>query len=149
MLQPQPDFTASAGGGVAGVGARVTSAVVAEGTAEAIGGWIRRTAERWPDIRPIIRIGRDAAAVEPDLTDIVERWLDEAVSDVEDGLNRADRFDPGVRHFRGVLAMAQLDYVAQNWAGSDWKIDRDRMLDELTDSWVRLLGVAGRTQTRE
>lgn len=118
-------------------------AAVADGTAPAIGGWIRRAAERWPDIRPIIRIGRDAAAIEPELRDIVERWLDEAVSDVADGLNRAGRFDPSVRHFRGVLAMAQLDYVAQNWAGADWKIDREPMLDELTASWVRLLGTPG------
>ncbi|WP_433361261.1 TetR/AcrR family transcriptional regulator [Actinoplanes sp. CA-142083] len=115
-------------------------AVVADGGAEAIGAWIRQTAERWPDIHPIIRIGRDAAAVEPELRNLVERWLEEAISDVEDGLSRAGRFDRGVRHFRGVLAMAELDYVAQNWGYADWKIDRDRMLDELTTSWVRLLG---------
>ena len=121
--------------------ARDLVAAVADGSAEAIGGWIRATAERWPDVKPIIRIGRDAAAVEPELRDLVERWLDEAVSDIEDGLNRAGRFDPPVRHFRGVLAMAELDYVAQNWDDADWKIDRAQMLDELIASWVRLLGV--------
>lgn len=114
--------------------------VVADGSAEAIGAWIKATAERWPDIRPIIRIGRDAAVIEPDLRNLVERWLEEAISDVEDGLDRAGRFDPAVRHFRGVLAMAELDYVAQHWGDTDWKIDRARLLDELTNSWVRLLG---------
>jgi AcrR family transcriptional regulator len=114
--------------------------VVADGSAEAIGAWIKATAERWPDIRPIIRIARDAAAVEPDLRNLVERWLEEAISDVEDGLNRAGRLHPDVRHFRGVLAMAELDYVAQNFGDADWKIDRARLLEELTTSWVRLLG---------
>ncbi|MFF5083357.1 TetR/AcrR family transcriptional regulator [Actinoplanes sp. NPDC000266] len=114
--------------------------VVADGGEEAIGAWMRATADRWPDIHPIIRIGRDAAAVEPELRNLVERWLDEAVSDIEDGLDRAGRFDPGVRHFRGVLAMAQLDYVAQHWGDADWKIGREAMLAELTASWVRLLG---------
>ncbi|MFC7531556.1 TetR/AcrR family transcriptional regulator [Actinoplanes sp. GCM10030250] len=119
-------------------------AAVAEGSTESIGAWIRASAERWPDIRPIMRIGRDAAVVEPDLRDLVVRWLDEAVSDVEDGLNRADRFDPAVRRFRGVLAVAELDYVAHHWDTANWHIDHARMLDELASSWVRLLGPSDR-----
>lgn len=35
--------------------------------------------------------------------------------------------------------MSQLDYVAQHWDGSDWKLTRHQMLEELADSWVRLL----------
>ncbi|MGJ3561219.1 hypothetical protein ACR6C2_34945 [Streptomyces sp. INA 01156] len=42
-------------------------------------------------------------------------WLEEAVSDIEEGLDQADRFPPGSRHLRGVLAMAQLDHVARTW----------------------------------
>ncbi|MET8574090.1 TetR/AcrR family transcriptional regulator [Streptomyces sp. NPDC005012] len=112
---------------------------VAEGTPEAIGAWLRRTAEAWPAIRPIIRIGREAAVIEPDLEDLVDRWLEEAIGDIEDGLERAGRFEPHQRRFRGVLAMAELDFVAQHWDGSDWKLTRDQMLDELAASWVRLL----------
>lgn len=114
-------------------------ATVADGTPEAIMAWLRRTAENWPVIRPIIRIGRDAAVIDPELTDLVEQWLEEAVSDIEDGLTEAERFEPHQRRFRGVLAMAQLDYVAQNWERTDWKLTRDQMLDELGASWVRLL----------
>jgi AcrR family transcriptional regulator len=117
-------------------------AAVEDGSREALGQWIARTAETWPGIRPIIRIGRDAAAVEPELRNLVERWLEEAISDVEDGLTRAGRFKPHQRHFRGVLAMAQLDYVAQNWGEADWKVSREQMLDELTESWFATLGGA-------
>ena len=99
----------------------------------------RRTAELWPAVRPIIRIGRDASVVDPDLPDLVERWLEEAIADIEDGLTAAGRLEPHQRHFRGVLAMAELDYVAQHWDGSDWKIGRDQMIEELAASWVRLL----------
>ncbi|MFE7214075.1 TetR/AcrR family transcriptional regulator [Streptomyces sp. NPDC001698] len=119
--------------------ARDLVATVAEGTPEAIMAWLRRTAESWPVIRPIIRIGRDAAVIDPELPDLVERWLEEAISDIEDGLTAAGRLEPHQRHFRGVLAMSQLDYVAQHWEGADWKITRDQMLDELGASWVRLL----------
>jgi AcrR family transcriptional regulator len=114
-------------------------ATVAEGTPEAITAWLRGTADSWPAIRPIIRIGREAAVIEPELEDLVERWLEEAVSDIEDGLNRAGRLEPHQRRFRGVLAMAELDFVAQHWDRSDWKLSRDQMLDELAASWVRLL----------
>ncbi|MFE5212182.1 TetR/AcrR family transcriptional regulator [Streptomyces sp. NPDC056600] len=114
-------------------------ATVAEGTPEAITAWLRRTADDWPAIRPIIRIGREAAVIEPELKDLVERWLEEAVGDIEDGLERAGRFEPHQRHFRGVLAMAELDYVAQHWDGADWKLTREQMIEELATSWARLL----------
>ncbi|MGW1228150.1 TetR/AcrR family transcriptional regulator [Streptomyces sp. NPDC001515] len=114
-------------------------ATVADGSPEAIAAWLRRTADSWPAIRPIIRIGRDAAVVDPDLTDLVERWLEEAVGDIEDGLTEAGRLEPHQRHFRGVLAMAQLDFVAQHWDRADWKLTREQMLGELTASWTALL----------
>lgn len=119
--------------------ARDLVATVADGTPDAVMAWLRRTADSWPAIRPIIRAGRDAAVVDPELTDLVERWMEEAISDIEDGLTAAGRFEPHQRHFRGVLAMAQLDFVAQNWDRSDWKLTRDQMLDELGASWVGLL----------
>ncbi|MBX6387825.1 MAG: TetR/AcrR family transcriptional regulator [Frankia sp.] len=115
---------------------------VADGSREAIESWLRRAVESWPVIRPIIRIGREAAVVDPVLTNLVERWMEEAVSDIEDGLAKAKRFEPYQRHFRGVLAMAQLDFVAQNWGNADWKIDQDQMIAELAASWAQLLGDA-------
>ncbi|MGW3917538.1 TetR/AcrR family transcriptional regulator, partial [Streptomyces sp. NPDC005070] len=35
-------------------------ATVAAGTPDGISAWLRRTADSWPEIRPIIRVGRDA-----------------------------------------------------------------------------------------
>jgi AcrR family transcriptional regulator len=115
-------------------------AAVRDGSRAAIHGWLSQTAERWPVIRSIIRIGRDAAAVDPELRHLVDRWLAEAIADIEDGLTQAKRFAPHQRRFRGVLAMAQLDYVAQHWGEADWKLTREQMLDELTDSWYTTLG---------
>jgi AcrR family transcriptional regulator len=114
-------------------------AAVADGSPEAIGGWLRQAADRWPEIRPIIRIGREAAAVDSELSHLVERWLEEAVGDVVDGLDQAGRLDPRFRHFTGVLAMAELDYVAQNAADPSWGLTHEQMLEALTSSWVRLL----------
>jgi AcrR family transcriptional regulator len=115
-------------------------ATVKDGSREAIRGWLAGTAERWPAIRPIIRIGRDAAAIDPELRGLVDRWLEEAISDIEDGLRQAKRFRPHQRHFRGVLAIAQLDHVAQHWDQADWGLTRTQMLDELAESWFATLG---------
>lgn len=115
-------------------------AVAADGGRAAIGAWLRRAAEGWPAIRPIIRIGRDAAVVDPELTGLVEKWIEEAVGDIEEGLTRAGRLEPHQRRFRGVLAVAQLDFVAQNRERADWNLGHEQMLDELTTSWTRLLG---------
>ncbi|MDT3725860.1 TetR/AcrR family transcriptional regulator [Streptomyces sp. DSM 41972] len=119
--------------------ARDPVATVAEGTHEAVMSWLRRTAELWPAVRPVVRIGRDASVVGPDLPDLVGRWIEEAVAGIEDGLTAAGRLEPHQRRFRGVLAMAQPDYVAQHRDGSDWKFGRDQMLEELGASRVRLL----------
>jgi AcrR family transcriptional regulator len=114
-------------------------ATVADGTYEAISAWMHRVSKSWPAIRPIIRIGRHAAVIDPDLGDLVERWMEEAIGDIEDGLSQAGRFEPHQRHFRGVLAMAQLDFVAQHWGEANWKLNREQMLEELSASWTRLL----------
>jgi len=123
-------------------GSTATALVLAveDGSRDTLAAWLREASKHWPDIHPIIRIGREASAVDPELRGLVDRWMDEAVSDIEDGLNRAKRFPVRERHFRGVLAMAELDYVAQNWAESDWKIDEERMLATLADSWVHTIG---------
>ncbi|MGW3917408.1 hypothetical protein ACWEBX_38945, partial [Streptomyces sp. NPDC005070] len=70
---------------------------------------------------------------------VYSRPKEEAISDIEDGLTEAGRFAPHQRRFRGVLAMAELDYIAQHWGDADWKLTREQMLDELGASWVRLL----------
>jgi hypothetical protein len=36
--------------------------------------------------------------------------------------------------------MSQLDYVAQHWGRTDWKLNREQMLDELADSWYATVG---------
>jgi AcrR family transcriptional regulator len=115
-------------------------AVVREGTREAIGAWLSARANRWPDVVPILRAAREAAAVDRELTSLVDVWMEEAIADIDEALTQADRFEPHSRHYRGVLAMAQLDYTAQHWPEPAWHIDRNQMLETLTDSWTQLLG---------
>ncbi|GGR47751.1 AcrR family transcriptional regulator [Nocardioides luteus] len=113
---------------------------VASGTREQIGAWIRETAAHWPVVRPIITISRAAQAVDPELTEVVDSWMDIAIGDVAAGLAKADRFAPDCRRFLGALAMGQFDYVSQHWHEGDWGVGQERMCELLTDSWVKLLG---------
>jgi AcrR family transcriptional regulator len=117
--------------------------VVASGDAAAIGDWLREQATRWPTIRPYIASAQVAAAVEPEIRDLVDAWAEEVASDVVDGLDRADRFDPASRHFRGVLAYELLDRTNQHWIRHQWSVEDDAAMDVLIEAWAKLLCDAG------
>jgi AcrR family transcriptional regulator len=114
--------------------------VVHAGTADAIGGWLRKQSARWPIIRPYILSATVAAAVEPEIRELVDEWSEEVVGDIKDGLDLADRFDPATRHFRGVLAFEMLDRANMHWIRHQWNINRDPAIDVLVEAWVKLLG---------
>jgi AcrR family transcriptional regulator len=114
--------------------------VVQVGTAEEISTWLREQAARWPTIRPYILSASVAAAVEPEILELVDEWSEEVVGDIQDGLDLANRFDPATRHFRGVLAFEMLDRTTLHWIRHQWDLDTDPALDVLAEAWVKLLG---------
>lgn len=114
--------------------------VVREGTPEAIGSWVRTQASRWPVIRPYITAATVAAAVEPEIRELVSAWFEEVVGDIKDGLDQAERFDPASRYFRGVLAFEMLDRANLHWISKQWDLETDPALDVLVEGWVKLLG---------
>lgn len=114
-------------------------AAVQDGSREAIGAWLVERSKQWDAIRPYTVAAFEAAAVDPELRGLVDQWIEEVASDIEDGLDAAGRFDQATRHMRGVLAFAQLDHVARSWAQGRDRDELDRMLGVLTDSWWMLL----------
>jgi AcrR family transcriptional regulator len=116
--------------------------IVAEGDPARIGAWLRDTASNWDAIRPFTKAAFEAAAIDPEIRALLEEWQDEAIGDIEEGLDQAGRFAPESRRLRGVLAITQLDHLARNWTPGKWSADRDSMLDVLTTSWIALLSKA-------
>lgn len=114
--------------------------VVHEGTAKAIGAWLREQSARWPVIRPYILSADVASAMEPEIRELKDEWSEQVVGDVKDGLDLADRFDPATRHFRGVLAFEMLDRTNLHWIRHQWDLATDPALDVLAEAWVKLLG---------
>lgn len=114
--------------------------VVEDGSRERIRAWLDTTAKRWKTIRPYTTTAFEAAAVDPEIRALLDEWLNETIRDIEDGLDRADRFPAGTRHFRSVLAMTELDHVARHWTPGHWGVDREEMLDVLTESWFGAIG---------
>ncbi|MBB3083898.1 TetR/AcrR family transcriptional regulator [Geodermatophilus sabuli] len=123
--------------------AKTLVAAVAEGTRESLRGWLTGVAAQWDTIRPYTNAANEAATVDPELRGLVDQWIDEVVADIEDGLEQAGRFDPATRHARGVLAFAQLDFVARHWAEGRPADELDRMIDVLADSWSHLVSEPG------
>jgi AcrR family transcriptional regulator len=115
-------------------------AVVRSGDRGEIREWLRGVASRWDTIRPYVTVAFEAAAVDRELRPLADEFLDEAVSDIVEGLDAAGRFEPRTRRLRGVLAMAQLDYVALHWREGRWDADLNGVIEVLGDSWSDLLG---------
>lgn len=115
-------------------------AVVEDGSPERIRAWLATTSERWDAIRPYTTTAHEAAAVDPEIRALLDEWLDEAIGDIRDGLDRAERFPATTRHFRSVLAITELDHVARQWQPDRWGVARDEMLDVLAESWVASIG---------
>jgi AcrR family transcriptional regulator len=115
-------------------------AVVEAGSRERIRAWLASTSERWDVIRPYTTAAFEAAAVDADIRALLDEWLNEAISDIKEGLDRADRFPARTRHLRGVIAITELDHVARHWKPGTWGAGREEMLDVLTESWAGSIG---------
>lgn len=120
--------------------ARELVTVVEDGSRERIRAWLAATSQRWETIRPYTTAAFEAAAVDQEVRALLDEWLNETCGDIKEGLDRADRFPTGTRHFRSVLAINELDNVARHWTPGHWGVDRDEMLDVLTESWIGTLG---------
>jgi AcrR family transcriptional regulator len=123
-----------------GSSARPLVEAVQLGTREAIEAWLRAQAARWPVIKPYILAATEASAIDPEIRLLMNEWFDETISDIVEGLTRADRYEPETRRFRGELAIAQLDHTALHWMREAWDLDGDRALAVLAESWAKLLG---------
>ncbi|GLX11116.1 hypothetical protein Misp03_80420 [Microbispora sp. NBRC 16548] len=55
------------------------------------------------------------AAVDPAFHTLLDEWMNEAIGDIKEGLDRAGRSPAGTRHLRSVIAITELDYVARHW----------------------------------
>ncbi|MFF8595036.1 TetR/AcrR family transcriptional regulator [Streptomyces sp. NPDC015220] len=126
--------------------ARGLVAVVRDGSRGAITQWLTAISARWDSVRPYLQAAFEAAAVDPEWRGLVDAWFEEAISDVEDGLDHAGRCAPESRHMRGVLAIAQLDHAARNWTPGRWGAEREQLVDVLAESWAGLLSEAAETE---
>lgn len=115
-------------------------AVVEDGSRERIRAWLDATSQRWDTIRPYTTTATEAAAGDPEVRALLDTWLNEAMRDIQDGLDRAGRFPAGTRHFRSVIAITELDHVARNWTPGHWGVEHEEMLDVLTESWFGTIG---------
>lgn len=112
--------------------------VVASGSRALIRAWLDRKFTQWDDIKPYL-VASYQAFYEPDVVEQTERWFEDAVGQMTAGLDRMGRFDPERRRIRCVLAFGQLEYLSRRYFAVGWKVSREICLEELTDSWCRLL----------
>lgn len=113
--------------------------VVRDGKLASILSWLESRAALWPVFRPYLDVLDEAAAVDPEVRTMVERWHEEVITDMVRGMQLAGRFAAETRHIRGTLAFTQLDYVATLWTRRKMEPNREHALEVLADSWYHLL----------
>jgi AcrR family transcriptional regulator len=101
--------------------------------------WLARKFDQWVVVRPHLTATYQVAAIEPEILASLDAWFEDVAGAIEEGLNRADRFDAATRRVRAVLAFGQLEYLAKRWLRVGWAVDREICLQTLTDSWCHLL----------
>ncbi|CCW12374.1 hypothetical protein RAJCM14343_4285 [Rhodococcus aetherivorans] len=117
------------------------TAVVASGSRDRIQEWLDRKFSQWDEIKPYLTASYQAAH-EPDVAARTEQWFEDAVGQMTEGLNLANRFPPDRRRIRCVLAFGQLEYLSRRYFSVGWRTPREICLDELTGSWCHLLASA-------
>jgi AcrR family transcriptional regulator len=115
------------------------STVVESGQRELVHAWLNSKFDQWKVIRPYIVAAHQAAAGEPEVANKIESWFEAVTESMQEGLDRAGRFDPEARRVRCVLAFGQLEFLSLRWFRLGWTIDRGICLETLTDSWCHLL----------
>lgn len=118
---------------------RALVGVVADGDPAKIAHWLREASKRWDAIGPYTRAAFEAAATDPEIRVLVDKWFGEGISDIQEGLEAAGRFPPESRRLRAAMAMTHLDYVERTWTPSHTTADLDSILDVLATSWIALL----------
>lgn len=113
--------------------------VVASGDRAALKTWLGHKFDQWPDIKDYIIVSHQAAAVEPDIQESIDSWFDDAIGNMQAGLDAAGRFDEGSRRIRCTIAFGELEFFSVRWMRRGWLVDRDTALETMTESWYHLL----------
>ena len=115
------------------------NSVVESGDRELIRVWLERKFAQWAEIRPYVTAAHQAAASEPEIQTVLDQWFDDAITDMEAGLDRAGRFEPSSRRVRCALAFGELEFFSRRWMRLGWTVDRDMSLDLMVENWCFLL----------
>ncbi|GAC1372436.1 MAG: hypothetical protein NVSMB43_09240 [Pseudarthrobacter sp.] len=113
--------------------------VVESGDRSQIKLWLSRKFDQWADIRPYVMATHQAAASEPEIQAALDGWFDDAIDNMQAGLDLADRFEESSRRVRCALAFGELEFFSRRWMRLGWTVDRETSLDLMVDNWCFLL----------
>lgn len=113
--------------------------VVASNSRDLIKEFLSHKFDQWEEIKPYITAAYQAAVIEPDIQTTIDQWFDHSISEIEEGLNLANRFEPSTRRIRCSLAFGELEFLSRRWMRLGWTVDEEKALDTMVDSWCHLL----------
>lgn len=115
-------------------------AAVRDGHRPAIHAWLDSAFEFWKDARHTSQAEEEAAALHPQIRMARSRSFEAGVDAIIGGLTDAQRADPSDRRVRAVLAYSQLQNLFHRWIRVGWDVERQAVLEVMTDMWMAALG---------
>jgi AcrR family transcriptional regulator len=103
---------------------------------DSIAAWLDAAFDFWATIRDTAAAQQEAAASEPKIRAALAASYDRAIAAITEGFKQAGRWDGDRRNVRAILMYSQLQNVFHRWMRVGWDVDRDEMLQVMTDMWM-------------
>jgi AcrR family transcriptional regulator len=98
--------------------------------------WLAKAFEFWERAASVARAEEEAASLHPDVQAGRSRSFEHGVAAVARGLELAGVSDKAGRDARAILAYSQLQNLFHRWLRVGWDVDRDQILEVMTDMWT-------------
>ena len=109
---------------------------VAAGRRDDLRTWLGRAFDFWERAGAVTRAEEEAASIHPEVQDRRSRSFEHGVAAVARGLEAAGVSDDAGRQARAILAYSQLQNLFHRWIHTGWDVDRDLVLEVMTDMWL-------------
>ena len=109
---------------------------VASGRGDDFRAWLSRLFDFWERAGTAMRAEEEAASFHPEVQ--ARRWssFQNGMDAIARGLEAGGISDDAGRRARGLLAYSQLETIFHRWMRVGWDVDRDQVLEVMTDMWL-------------
>lgn len=112
---------------------------VRNGDRKSIRQWLATAFTFWDDIRPVAVAIEEAASLEPTVRELRTGEFEDHVRIIANALDESTGVSRPSTRTRAILAYSQFQSLFYRWSRVGWEVDREEVLDVVTEMWVAAL----------